>query len=176
MIEDPGTDQKLSLVFPDIAERWKKVRQSIWDEHGLQIRVTEAYRSYAEQWALYGIGRKKSPSGVWTVVDPKKIVTNARGGESFHQFALALDSCFIGDDPFLEKMPEVLSEQLWTAYGKLCESNGLEWGGDWKSKFKDRPHCQLTYGLTLHAAQLLYENSGLHGIFDHCQKVLNEQK
>jgi peptidoglycan L-alanyl-D-glutamate endopeptidase CwlK len=38
--------------------------------------------------------------------------------------------------------------ELWKKVGELGKAQGLEWAGDWK-KFKEFPHFQFTWGLTL---------------------------
>src|SRR5690348_15494967 len=55
----------------------KLVREAA--KNGIRAVVTSGSRTYAEQNALYAQGRTK----------PGNIVTNARGGYSWHNFALA---------------------------------------------------------------------------------------
>lgn len=102
---------------------------------GIHVKVISGHRTYAEQDALYAQGRTKSG----------KVVTNARGGFSNHNFGIAFD---IG----------IFSADGKTYYGestayKVCggigERLGLEWGGRWK--FVDEPHFQYNpkgYSLT----------------------------
>lgn len=85
----------------------------------------------------------------------RAIVTNARGGYSYHNYGLAIDFALLlpdgssvswdmsrdGDGDKVADWQEVVQE------GK---SLGFEWGGDWTS-FKDYPHFQFTFGLTLAA-------------------------
>jgi len=99
-------------------------------EQGLQILVTQTYRSIAYQNQLFAQGR----------TSPGNIVTNARGGQSPHNFRYAFDICqnIRGREweiPFFEKCAVI-----WRAMGG-------EWGGDWKT-FVDRPHFQYTHGRT----------------------------
>lgn len=100
---------------------------SICENEGLKIKVTQGYRSKAEQDALYAQGRTK----------PGKIVTNAKGGYSMHNWGIAFDFCRNdGKGAYNE------SGDFFTKVGKLGQSIGLEWGGSWKS-FPDKPHFQL---------------------------------
>ncbi len=168
MIDDPNSEVKLKLVCMDISDRWKKVRAEYCSRFRLQMRVTHGFRSYSEQWAIYAQGRKKNEKGQWVITDIKKIVTHARGGESLHNFGLAVDIAFMGEDPYLERLPN--RNELWKEYGKMCESHGLEWGGNWKSP--DRPHCQKTYGLSIGSLQMLYEEKGTKGIFEKCSQIM----
>lgn len=167
MTSDPVSQARLHIVLPDLARAWSKVRDKFFDMHGLQIRVTQGYRTYTDQWAIYAQGRKKDFKGQWIVVDKKKIVSQARGGESFHNFGLALDSAFMGDDPYLANSSD--SKNLWNEYGKLCGQYGLEWGGTWK--VPDRPHCQMTLGISLSELQMIHEKTGLKGVFAKCSQI-----
>ena len=99
--------------------------------------ITDGFRSIAEQNALFAQGRSK----------PGKIVTNAKGGESFHNFGLAIDVAF------KNKKNEIKYEVGWLSLmaGKV-KSLGIEWGGNWAS-FPDNPHFQFTGGLTLKQVQ-----------------------
>ncbi|MET0439142.1 MAG: M15 family metallopeptidase [Devosia sp.] len=113
---------------------------------GMPIRITATYRSVAEQNALYAQGRSK----------PGKIVTNAKGGTSYHNFRLAYDGVpeklLALDNWGDNKKDQAVANAAWALYGKLAKEQGLEWGGEWRT-IKDRPHCQWTGGLTL--AQLI---------------------
>ena len=100
---------------------------------GRPIVVTAGFRSFEEQERLYAQGRST----------PGPIVTNARGGSSFHQYGVAFDVAFLvnGRASWDNNLP-------WERLGKMGELIGLEWGGRWTS-FVDRPHFQLVKGYTL---------------------------
>jgi peptidoglycan L-alanyl-D-glutamate endopeptidase CwlK len=168
MIPDPVSDKKLTFVYPDLSHRWQAVRQVMWNNFELQIRVTCSYRTYQDQMAIYAQGRRKGPSGAWYIEEPKKIVTHARPGESFHNFGLAIDSCFMGDDPYLEK--HEFGKDMWRAFGKTGKNIDLTWGGDFKS-FPDQPHLEMSYGLSLGNAQTLFNNGGIKAIFNYCDNA-----
>ncbi|MCE3202505.1 M15 family metallopeptidase [Paenibacillus sonchi] len=110
---------------------------------GIPIVITQGLRTIAEQNALYAQGR--------TMKGP--IVTNARGGSSFHNYGLAMDFALLqpdgqniswdmsrdGDEDKLADWQEVVQE---------AKKLGLEWGGDWTS-FKDYSHLQMAFGLSI---------------------------
>lgn len=100
-------------------------------EHGLHVKMVCGCRSAEEQNRLYALGRTK----------PGRIVTNARGGYSWHNFGLAADYAFIKDGKLTWDGP-------WTTFGIIARECGLEWGGDWQ-RFPDRPHVQLRKGRSL---------------------------
>jgi len=84
------------------------------------------------------------------------IVTKARGGQSYHNYGLALDIVLLKDtnnDGSFETASWETNVDFdkdgkadWMKVIQIFKSNGWEWGGDWK--FKDTPHVQTTFGLT----------------------------
>ena len=99
---------------------------------GVKIYLT--YRTNEEQDALYAQGR----------TTPGKIVTNAKGGESYHCYGMAFDAAPLNEDLTINWTDNGLYSQM-GAIGKECN---LEWGGDWAT-FPDRPHFQYTFGLSI---------------------------
>lgn len=107
-----------------------------------EMRITEGYRSIAEQNAIYAQGRTK----------PGKIVSNAKGGYSMHNFGLAVDFALFTKDGKKVVWDRVKDSDKdgvadWSEVVQEAKKLGFEWGGDWKS-FKDYPHFQLVHGLT----------------------------
>lgn len=98
---------------------------------GYPIRITEGYRTPERQDELYAQGRTR----------PGNIVTNARAGESFHNYGVAVDIVF-------RKEGYTVSDKVWKTFGALANTYGFEWGGDWE-EFVDFPHIQMTLGYTI---------------------------
>lgn len=117
---------------------------------GHPITVTDESRTFEEQDALYAIGRTK----------PGSIVTNAKAGESLHNFDVAFDVAFTTKTGITYDGP-------WQMLGTVGTILGLEWGG-WPDKatmaaniegdvespvswpgFIDKPHFQYLAGYTL---------------------------
>ena len=101
---------------------------TIMKNNGLDVRIISGTRTYSEQDALYRKGRNGNT---------EKRVTNARGGQSNHNFGLAWDiglfeagRYITTDSKYKQLAPLVLNV--------LPE---LEWGGNWVS-FPDTPHYQ----------------------------------
>lgn len=103
------------------------------DEAGIDVIITSTYRDFASQNALYAQGRTTAG----------KIVTNAKAGQSFHNFKVAFD--FV---PILNGKAVWNDAALFTKCGEIAEKCGLEWAGRWK-RFREMAHCQYTGGLTL---------------------------
>jgi peptidoglycan L-alanyl-D-glutamate endopeptidase CwlK len=99
----------------------------------IDVIITSTYRDKESQDALYAQGRTA----------PGKKVTNAKGGQSFHNWKVAFDFC-----PIVNGKAMWSDTALFTKCGKIAESVGLEWAGRWKS-FPESAHCQYTNGLKL---------------------------
>lgn len=106
-------------------------------KQGIDIIVTSTYRDHASQDALYAQGRSL----------PGRVVTNARGGQSWHNWRLAFDVV-----PLRAGKPVWGSTgadlELWKRVGAIGEKVGLEWAGRWV-RFRELAHFQYTGGLTL---------------------------
>jgi peptidoglycan L-alanyl-D-glutamate endopeptidase CwlK len=102
-------------------------------EEGIDIIFTSTYRDIESQNELYAQGRTK----------PGRIVTDARGGDSFHNYRVAFDVV-----PVVNGKAVWDDKLLWERIGGIGRICGLEWGGSWKG-FKDRPHFQDTNGFTI---------------------------
>lgn len=98
---------------------------------GLKLLISCTFRSGAEQDALYAQGRTK----------PGRKVTNAKSGQSFHQYRVALDLYPLvnGKPDFSGSAPE------WHKIAAIFKKHGFEWGYEWKT-FKEMPHFQMTGG------------------------------
>ncbi|MEK3963565.1 M15 family metallopeptidase [Paenibacillus sp. FSL H7-0323] len=106
------------------------------------IIITQGLRTIAEQEALYAQGRTK----------PGSIVTNAKGGTSYHNYGLAIDFALLLPDVKqvswdLKRDGDGDKVADWTEVVQEAKALGFEWGGDFVS-IKDAPHFQMTFGLT----------------------------
>lgn len=100
---------------------------------GIDVLITSTYRDNESQAELYAQGRTK----------PGKIVTNAKPGDSYHNYRCAFD--FV---PIVNGKPRWNDLATFTKCGEIAEGVGLEWAGRWTT-FKELAHCQFTGGLTL---------------------------
>lgn len=115
---------------------------------GYEVRIISGHRSWEEQDQLYAKGRSTGGSKV----------TNARGGQSNHNFAVAYDvGIFDADGQWLPESP------LYNEIGPIGEKVGLEWGGRWRS-FVDTPHYQVKTGLTLAQMREIVRSKGMSAI------------
>lgn len=110
---------------------------------GVPVQITQGLRTIAEQDALYAQGRTK----------PGPVVTNARGGQSYHNYGLAIDFALLlpnGSSVSWDMARDGDNDQAadWLEVVQQAKRLGFEWGGDWTS-LKDYPHFQMSFGLTL---------------------------
>lgn len=129
---DSVSEQRIQQLDPRIKFAAKSFLNAAARE-GIFLRVTSGLRTFAEQNKLYAQGRT-APGG---------IVTNARGGDSWHNYGLALDVVEMKD-----KRTPLWSNPNWDRIGELGKRRGFEWGGDWRG-FVDRPHFQKRFGKTI---------------------------
>jgi peptidoglycan L-alanyl-D-glutamate endopeptidase CwlK len=130
--------RNLDDLLPAVKVRVEKFLNSAKDA-GIDLLVTSTYRDNESQNALYAQGRTK----------PGRIVTNAKGGQSFHNYRCAVDVV-----PLLNGKPVWDAENdIWQKVGDLGIAAGLEWAGNW-TKFREMPHFQYTNGLNLADLQI----------------------
>lgn len=123
--------RQIDHLHPVVAEKARALLALAASE-GVHLLITSTLRTFEEQAAVYAQGRTR----------PGKRVTNARPGQSWHNFGLAFDVV-----PLVEGKP-VWNSCHWNRIGELGRSLGLTWGGDFRS-FKDRPHFEYHPNITL---------------------------
>ena len=149
----PPTDsislRRLAALHPALANTGRALVERCAGA-GLALLVTQGLRSWEEQDALYALGRTR----------PGKIVTHARGGQSYHNFGLAFDIVVLDS---MGKAEWDAAHPGWQMAGAIGKSLGLEWGGEWTSQ-TDLPHFQYTGGLSTQQCRALYP-AGLGAIW-----------
>lgn len=105
--------------------------------------IIQTLRTFEEQELLYEKGRSR----------PGQIVTNAKPGQGYHNYGLAIDFCLQVDGKLIWHVTKD-----WMTVVNIFKSYGFSWGGDWKS-LKDYPHLEKNIGH--HWSELLaLHNSG----------------
>jgi len=123
----------LEGLHPTVKQAAEKLLEEC-KRRNINVVITEGYRSFERQAELYARGR----------TTPGNIVTNARPGESYHNYGLAIDYAL------KDKNGKVYwnVDKDWLSVAEIGKSLGFSWGGDWKG-FKDYPHLEMTFGLTI---------------------------
>lgn len=101
-----------------------------------QVRIVQALRTFEEQNAFYAQGRTK----------PGPKVTKAKGGQSYHNYGLAVDFALLIDGKEISwntvKDYDEDSIADWMEVVKIFESHGYKWG----KAFNDLPHLEKSFG------------------------------
>ena len=120
---------KLDTLLPIVKTKCEEFI-SACKAQGIDICVVAGYRSIEQQDAIYAQGRTTAGN----------IVSNAKGGQSFHNWKCAMDFA-----------PQVNGYINWNDIdsfkrcGAIAKSIGFEWGGDFPN-LQDWGHLQYTLG------------------------------
>lgn len=138
-MRDPYSEPRLALLHPKVRDTFRDFIDKAESGLKLQIRIVQGLRTFAEQDALYAQGRTTAGS----------IVTNAKGGESYHNYGLAIDVAPIDNG-------EPNWAYNWANIVALMPE-GIVSGTSFKMRDKD--HFEISFGHSVHDLLDLY-NSG----------------
>lgn len=147
---DRRSEILLMKLHPILQERLPKLIEAV-AVRGYTIGIVQGLRTFAEQDVLYSQGRtRKGP-----------VVTNAKGGQSCHNFALAADFCLLNSK---NAFPDL--HPVWPIIAEEAEKLGLAPGFRWKRP--DKPHVEMP-GLTWRECLNIYnegvtEQAGLDAV------------
>lgn len=144
---DRKNEAHLAKVAPTLQRRGRSFIAAA-NAAGVTVQIVQGFRTFAEQDALYAQGRTK----------PGKPVTNARGGQSLHNYGLAIDACVIKNGKI------TWDEKEYRQFGEFAKTADLEWGGDWKT-FKDLPHVQIKSLPSYKVILEVYKKEGLSEVW-----------
>lgn len=143
--------QRIGTLHPNLREKARKDYEGANSllGKGLRLRITQAFRTFAEQDALYAQGRTK----------PGAKVTNAKGGQSSHNYGLAIDIALLYDkngDGIFEEVSWDLKRDGdkdgvadWLEVTKYLTERGWVNGFWTNGKHWDKPHFQYDYGMSI---------------------------
>jgi peptidoglycan L-alanyl-D-glutamate endopeptidase CwlK len=137
---DKITLDRIELLHPALREEAKQIYAEICERLTGRATCRFAYtlRTFAEQDALY---------------NQKPKVTKAKGGQSYHNYGLAVDIVLLlndGKSASWDTVTDFDGDGLadWQEAVYVFGLFGWDWGGNWKT-FPDKPHFQKTFGLTI---------------------------
>jgi peptidoglycan L-alanyl-D-glutamate endopeptidase CwlK len=155
-MKDQKTIERIQLLHPKLRDEALEMYDEIVEAltGSAACRFAYTLRTFAEQDVLYAQGRSK----------PGKVVTNAKGGQSYHNYGLAIDIVLLVDKDKNGSF-ETASWDVKTDFDKDAKADwmeivqifkryGYEWGGDWK--FKDDPHFQKSFGKSIYELRALH--------------------
>lgn len=130
---------KIDTLEPDFKEIVEKVIAEANAFTGRNWVCMQGRRTIAYQNTLYAQpsdGKDNDGDGRIDEADEK--VTNAKGGQSAHNFGLAADLAPEKAKGLIDwNAPSI----MWEAMGNIAMKHGLTWGGTFKS-IKDLPHIE----------------------------------
>ena len=141
---DLRSEGNIQTLQPKAQEKARTFLKQVNDSLGgsdVVFKIISGTRTYAEQDALFAQGRTKFPG---------PIVTNARGGQSNHNFGVAWDIGLFKAGQYIPESP------LYRKAGDIGKSLGLEWCGDWQ-KIQDEPHFQAIKETELASTRAKFE-------------------
>lgn len=127
-MRDQISTVRLSLLHPKARDTFKTFIEQAETALNTTLRITQGLRTIEEQNALYAQGRTK----------PGKVVTNAKGGSSYHNYGLAID------------VVELVNGQPnwhfdYVQLKPFADKLGIVWGGTFRS-IVDKPHFEISFG------------------------------
>jgi peptidoglycan L-alanyl-D-glutamate endopeptidase CwlK len=161
----PTASEQLILndLHPLVSNRVVKVLNRATQQN-LYVILYQGIRTFQQQDALYKQGRNEAGE----IVDKDKVVTYAKPGTSWHNYACAVDIVMnMGPRPkihptwdsFIDENKDGVND--WVVLGQIGKDYGFEWGGEFKG-FVDVPHFQYHRVIATAADALeLYNKGGL---------------
>jgi peptidoglycan L-alanyl-D-glutamate endopeptidase CwlK len=150
-----------SLIYGPLLVRVRQALEAC-EKRGRFYWLTSGLRSYAEQGALYALGRTVANVDATPEKPLGNVVTRAKPGESFHNFGLAVDVALDGNTTRAGLQPDWRPE-AYAVWGEEAARAGLEWGGTWRS-FQDFPHVQWP-GVSLADCRREFAAGGLPAVW-----------
>ncbi|MGE7924299.1 M15 family metallopeptidase [Viridibacillus arvi] len=137
-----GDEAPIPTELHPIVEENKNILLEKAAEIDIDVIITEGLRPFEKQDELYNQGRSTLGN----------IVTYSKAGESFHNYGLAFDYAIKNPNGGIEWDIDYdgnhNGQSDWFEVAEIAKELGFEWGGDWR-KFKDYPHLQMTFGLSI---------------------------
>jgi len=167
---NPTSEAKLVGLYPVLVDKVHQMAEILLlDPQPITLIISAGLRSWLQQDVLWLQGR--NPDG--TYIDPVHhtgVVTNARGGESWHNYGVAVDC-----------EPEVkdgtidwnASHPQWKRMEAVGASLGMTTGANWK-RLVDAPHFQITgrfpVGAPDEEAKQIYQDQSREAFWDEITK------
>ena len=165
-MEDKITLDRIQLLHPKLRTEVEHIYRSqiVPALSGRAIcRFAYTLRTFAEQDALYAQGRTRLFDANGKRLG---VVTQAKGGQSIHNYGLALDIVLLVDKDKNGTFESASWDDKtdfdgdrtadWMEVVNIFKKNGWTWGGDW-TKFKDKPHFEKSFGHTWRTLKAKYD-------------------
>lgn len=162
--------QRIETVHPllrlELKWIYNEICSAIQTQYSI-FRISQALRTIDEQNKLYAQGRTTKG----------KIVTNAKGGDSFHNYGLAVDIVQLIDKDrngtfetaswSIELDADMDGNPDWLEVVEIFEKYGWQWGlFNSKGERYDHPHFQKTFGYSIKTLKELKKDKFGYPIID----------
>lgn len=133
MIIEPIQIKRINALHPLLREdALQAYSEAVHDTPvGVHPVIVQTLRTFEESDLLYQKGRTR----------PGPKVTNAKAGQSYHNYGLAIDLCLQVNGKLVWEVND-----NWRIMINAFKKRGWAWGGDWKGSLKDYPHVEKTFG------------------------------
>ena len=125
---------RLKLLHPKAQSIFKAFIEECEQVLSITLRISEGYRTFAEQFNRYAQGRTL----------PGKIISYAPAGYSFHEYGLAIDLVRVMPDKSIDWAYNMQQLQ------SIADKYGITCGSRWTGKKVDPPHFEIHFGLDVH--------------------------
>ena len=130
----------------------------------MELKALYALVSYEKQEQLWLIGRNDQGEPLYDSLTCKPLtVTSAKGGQSWHNFGLAIDLAYFRNNEIIN------CDENKAAYddlGKVAKKLGITWGGTF-TPYYDATHFQWTAHFTeIQKLDLLMKKGGLNLVWE----------
>lgn len=136
-LKDIVTKQRIEKIHPKLRVELTTIVKEL-ELRNVDIRIVQGLRTFKEQDDLYAQGR----------TTPGNKVTNAKGGESYHNYGLSVDFVLLHKDGKISwDMKEDMDNDKkadWMEVVEVFTKYNWSWGGLWKTP--DNPHFEKTFG------------------------------
>lgn len=137
-MKDQISIDRVKKLHPEAIGIFQRFIEEIEEKFNTVFRVAQGFRTFEEQTAIYNQPwDKKDNDGDGKIDEKDEKVSNAKAGQSFHNYGVAID--------IVEMRGKAVNWNF--DYSKLepiAKKYGLYWGGN----FGDNPHFELTFGYT----------------------------
>ncbi len=166
---DRNSEARLLEVHPKLAQKIRTLAEVLLQEE-IEIRVTQGFRTWAQQHALWLQGRApvddvntcRLNCGMQIIPEHQnRRVTKADSGQSWHNLGLAVDVApFRNGNPIWDE-----KDPVWARIITAGEALGLRSGTSWG----DEPHFEWTCqypAMPTEEVRQLYNADGVKAVWD----------
>lgn len=138
---DSLTDKRIKQLDPRVQQSATNFINNTESTLGIQLRITESYRTGAQQNLYYARGRTQEKLNLVGLNNVKARPdlphnTDAIAGKSYHNYGRALDAVI------MENGNPNWSKPITPEIANVGSQQGFVWGGS----FKDYPHFEMSLG------------------------------